>query len=144
MATFTLRTAAGSTRDGLTVYQLQQLIRSGEAGGDDEVSSDGAFRKIRDVAVLARHLPGGGATASEGDEGATFIEVGGLRLEVGPDGRPLPPPPEVVASLLAAGDDRTDPARARRVRQVVLGVALVLFAVELFLLVRELLQAPPG
>lgn len=137
MAGWTLKNA-DEQRDGLTIYQLQELVRSGRIGPDAEVSDGGPLQRVRDVPRLAALLP-----AEEGSGPAPrTILVGGLELELGPDGKPLPPSPDVVAKLLAGESDvERGRARAERTRKVVLVVCAVMISAALLMLVRVLATA---
>lgn len=106
MATWSARTGAG-LREGLTVYQLQELVRTGQVGASDEVLTEGAWRRVDEVPPLRALLPSAPPVGGDLPEPKT-IRVGALTLEVGPDGKPRPPPPDVVAQLLAQdlGDRR--------------------------------------
>lgn len=99
MATWSVRTAAG-TREGLTVYQLQQLVRLGEVGAADEVLTEGSWRRVDAVPQLSAHLPSAPAP-SDASTSPKTLRIGNVELELGPDGKPLPPPPEVIAQLLS-------------------------------------------
>jgi hypothetical protein len=139
MATWTVKTAAG-TRAGLTIYQLQQLVRTGQVLAGDEAATDGVFRTVAEIEPLRRHLP---EAAPPVPAGTKTIDIHGIRLELGPDGKPLPPPPEVVATLLARLSDRPRHARMHTVGKALFVVALVFGAIAVLMLVRLMTLAPP-
>ena len=127
----------GGAQEGLTVYQLQELVRSGRAHPGDEVRQDGGpWTRVADEPRLARLLPE--PEESPSDERHTLV-VNGVVLELGPDGKPLPPSPEQIARMLSQSSDREErTARVAKARQAAFVVAAVLFAGAAFLLFRIL------
>lgn len=140
MAAWSTR-SGGGTRDGLTVYQLQQLISTGQVAATDEVcEAGGTWARVADVPSLARHLPEAAAEAAP-KPGSTVI-VAGVALEVGPDGRPLPPPPEVIARMLATQSDAPVRARFQWFGRAILVVTFVCLSILIVMLVRMLMAGP--
>lgn len=135
MALWRIRTDDG-TREGLTVYQLQELVRAGHASANDEVASDDdeAWRRVADVPVLARLLP---ALDDATDTPPRTVVVAGLTLEIGPDGRPLPPRPDQIAQALAGTRDDSGESmkRAGKVMSVLAALIFLLAGVVLLQIV---------
>ncbi len=143
MAAWNVKLATG-LKTGLTVYQLQELIRGGKIGANDEAieGDERQWRRVSEIPVLARFLPED-PSVPRGELPKT-VQVHGLTLEVGPDGKPKPPPPELVAKLLAAElggpAQRTHDLAARTNRRLIVGVTVVLFGLALVLL-RQIVHA---
>jgi hypothetical protein len=128
MATWSIRSADGVHED-LTIYQVQQRLRSGSLGPETEVAQGGVWMPLHAVPALAKFLPirdpAGPPAPGE------LVQVHGLELKVGEDGKPLPPSADVVARMLAeeAAATRIDGQRATRLTRAVafalaLGAAL--------------------
>ena len=129
------------TRAGLTVYQLQELIRSGQVPADAEASEGQEWKRIFEIPALARSLP----ESTERPDGATpkTIKIHGLELEIGEDGKPKPPSPELIAQMLASqSPSRMDTDRAKRWNRGLLVVASVAVIVMMVLLLRLMLFGP--
>ena len=138
MATWSIRQAGGE-QNGLTIYQLQELIRSGRVTAEDQVTQDGQWRAIGDLPSLARLLPVDEAPEQRAAPGDSIV-VHGVKLQVGADGKPLPPPPDVVAKLLAAevGPRRFDKAAAQRLTFIAASVMIgALALLALIIVVHE-------
>lgn len=116
MTTWDWRGATGQ-REALTVYQLQQLVRSGEVGLDDEVRfANGPWRRVAEEPRLARLAP-------------TSQAINGVALERDQEGRLLPPSSDQIALMLAQGAESEDFARSMaKARRVLIAVACLLFA----------------
>jgi hypothetical protein len=138
-ARWSLRTAAG-VREGLSLPQLETLVRSGEARADDEVCRGGRWTRVDAVPYLRRLLaapPAGAAPVRPGPGGLVLPDI---PLRPGPDGRPEPDA-AVVAALLGGGE-RRDPGRWRVLGRVLMVFAVVLLLVEGALLLNALLNPP--
>jgi hypothetical protein len=122
---------ADETRAGLTIYQLQELIRSGQVTADSEVSAGALWLRVSQVPALVRALPEKPAGV------APTVVVHGIVLELGPDGTPLPPSPAVVAQLLAGASPRKprhNDSAASFNRWALAGVSVAVVALLLFVL----------
>lgn len=108
----------GVVQEGLTVYQVQEMIRSGQLGAKDEVTQDSTWIALGEHPTLARFLP---EAAGQPPKPGDVIQLHGLDLRVGPDGKPLPPDPEAVAKLL-----RNEAALEPAVSETALRLKLVL------------------
>jgi hypothetical protein len=131
------------TRSGLTVYQLQELIRSGQVPADAEASDGEAWRRIFEIPVFARSLPE--STEQEASGSPKTIKLHGFELEVGEDGKPRPPPPELIAQMLASqSSQKTDSAGAKKASRVILALASIMVIVLMVLLLRLMLFRAEG
>ncbi len=137
MAVWRVRLSTG-VREGLTLYQVQELIRSGQMTRDDQVEDQGTWRPLTEVPALARFLP---APATQDDAAPSgTVLVHGLRLRIDKDGKPIPPTQEEMLQLLAAeaSASRLDQTKGRRA--VLLAAVLVvamLLGLVLFTIVRS-------
>lgn len=126
MAGWTIRTASGD-EGPLTVYQVQQRLHAGRLAAADFVrEGDGEFKRVSEFPAFARVLEAR-AEAAPPSASSDEIVVNGVRLKVGPDGKPLPPSPAEIAAMLRSGERRLDPKDLRRrVTAAVFVVAFVL------------------
>ena len=124
------------TRSGLTVYQLQELIRTGQVTAENEVFDGAEWKRVVDVPALARSLP---ETLASSLGGARKVVIHGLELEIGEDGKPKPLPPEVIAQMLASQSTRrTDPERAKKVNRTLIVVVSVVIIVMMAMILRQM------
>lgn len=121
MASWSWRSNEGQ-QDGLTLYQLQEFVRTGRAAADHQVRvDDGAWHPVEDEPKLARLIPGAAP-----DPGRTRV-VAGVELEVDDDGRLVPPTPEQIAQLLAGSGSDPLLSSAVTVRKAAYVLAALLF-----------------
>lgn len=117
-------------QEGLTLYQLQELVRTGRVAGDHQVRvDDGPWRPVSEEPKLARLVPG---TAPEPSR--TRV-VNGVELEVDEEGRLLPPSPEQIARMLASSEPDALLTSAATVRKGMYVLAALLFVVSAVLVV---------
>lgn len=114
MAVWRVRLSSG-VREGLTLYQVQELIRSGQMCSQDEVEENGAWRPLTEVPALARFLPAPGPEDASTSSGTLLVH--GLVLRTDKDGKPIPPTQEEMLQLLAAeaAATRLDRTKSRRI-----------------------------
>ena len=127
MAKWNVR-SAGLNREGLTVYQVQELIRAGQVGAADEASDGGEWKPIGQTPVLARLLP---ESASAPPKPGDVVTIHGIALRVGDDGKPRPPSTkEIIRSFVTSlGDSSTNADKARRNGTIMAALLAVVFAV---------------
>jgi hypothetical protein len=111
MATWSVRTKDG-VRENVTIYQVQQLLRTGELGADTEVTQGEGWVRLAEVPALARFVPAA-SLAPTTDE---VLSAHGLVLQRDVNGKAILPPADVIARLLEtdASRDRTNTDRGRR------------------------------
>jgi hypothetical protein len=137
MAVWRVRLSTG-VREGLTQYQVQELIRSGQLRAEDQVEDQGAWRPLAEVPALARFLPASSSQEKAASPGTMVIH--GLVLRTDKDGKPIPPSQEEMLQLLAAEAAATRIDRTRGRRIVLLAAVLVvasLIGLVLFTIIRS-------
>lgn len=129
MAGWTIRTAAGD-EGPFTIYQVQQRLHAGRLAADDLArEGDGAFKRVAEYPAFARVLEqrteAARAVVAPSDE----VVVNGVRLKVGPDGKPVPPTAAEIAAMLRSGERPVDAARLRRRATLTVFVVAVLLGI---------------
>jgi hypothetical protein len=111
MATWNVRTIDG-VRDNLTIYQVQEMLRTGQLQADTEVAQGDDWVPLAEVPALARFMPAANTAPTTDD----VLAAHGLVLQRDANGKPILPPPDVIARILEtdAARDRTNTELGRR------------------------------
>jgi hypothetical protein len=132
---WSVRSSTGE-RVGLTIYQVQELLRSGALTATDEASDGGEWKQVGEFPQLAKMLPPDPAAQPEA---GNFIHVAGMQLRIGEDGKPLPPTPEEIALMLAVESSDIG-ASVRKARRWITFGAMVITGILMVIAFQMLLK----
>lgn len=132
---WSVRSAAGE-RVGLTIYQVQEWLRSGALSATDEASDGGDWKPVGEFPQLAKMLPTDPAAQPEA---VAFVHVAGMQLRIGEDGKPLPPTPDEIALLLATQSTDVE-ASVRKARRWITFAAVAITGILMVIAFRMFLK----
>jgi hypothetical protein len=128
----------GIEREKLTVYQVQELVRAGQLRAEDQAAEDGSWKRVDEYPSLAKIIADAAGTTAP-PPAPDSVNIAGMQLRLGPDGKPLPPTAEELAQIIAAASEESAERRRKTQQRITMGLT-ALTAVILASLIPKFFQ----